>query len=110
MGVIRQLELVKKMQAIWSDNSVSVTAYYAPEELEIIKDWLKENYEHHVKSVSFLLRKEHGFKQMPYEEITEEVYRKMANRVNPLALMGADGVAGNMLEGMECEGGACPLR
>ncbi len=55
MDVLKQLDMVKKLQTIWSDNAVSVTAYYKPEELESLKTWLKDNYEHNVKSVSFLL-------------------------------------------------------
>ena len=31
MGVIKQLEMVKTLQNVWSDNAVSVTAYYSPE-------------------------------------------------------------------------------
>jgi hypothetical protein len=46
--------------------------YYKKEELPEIKQWLKENYKDSVKSVSFLLHSEHGFKQAPYEEITKE--------------------------------------
>ncbi len=37
MDVIKQLDMVKKLQTIWSDNAVSVTAYYKPEELESLK-------------------------------------------------------------------------
>ena len=67
MGVIKQLEMVKTLQNVWSDNAVSVTAYYSPEELEELKEWLKVNYKSGIKSVSFLLRQEHGFKQAPYQ-------------------------------------------
>jgi len=69
MDVIKQLDMVKKLQTVWSDNAVSVTAYYKPEELNDLKAWLKNNYEHNIKSVSFLLFKDHGFKQAPYQEI-----------------------------------------
>jgi ribonucleotide reductase alpha subunit len=62
MDVIKQLDMVKKLQTVWSDNAVSVTAYYKPEELDTLKTWLKNNYEHNIKSVSFLLFKDHGFK------------------------------------------------
>ena len=33
MSALKQLELVKKLQTVWSDNAVSVTVYYKKEEL-----------------------------------------------------------------------------
>jgi hypothetical protein len=107
MDVIKQLDLVKALQNIWSDNAVSVTAYYSPEELDSLKDWLKKNYKKNIKSVSFLLRNKHGFKQAPYQEITKESYLAAKSRVKPL--INAN-ITGGLLSGLECEGGACPIR
>ncbi len=42
MSAIDQLEVIKRLQAEWSDNSVSVTIYYRKEELDQIKEWLNE--------------------------------------------------------------------
>lgn len=108
MPVLKQLEMVKKLQSIWSDNAVSVTAYYEPEELPALKKWLSENYEKNVKSVSFLLRSSHGFLQAPYQEIDELEYNEMAARVKPAQLANA---SGGMLDDLDaCAGGACPIR
>jgi len=107
MSAIRQLELVKEMQTLWSDSAVSCTVYYKKEELPEIKTWLDANYEHGVKAVSFLLHSEHGFDQAPYEEITENEYRSM------LAAIKGDSVAtvnSGTLDDMECSSGACPVR
>jgi hypothetical protein len=109
MDVIKQLEMVKKLQYIWSDNAVSVTAYYTPEELNSLKDWLKINYKEHLKSVSFLLRKKHGFKQAPYQEIDKNTYELNKKNVKPLNSM-LNVSTGDVLQGLECEGGACPIR
>jgi ribonucleoside-triphosphate reductase len=109
MGVIKQLEMVKKLQEVWSDNAVSVTAYYSEEELSELKKWLSENYENGIKSVSFLLRQKHGFKQAPYEEITKEIYENKKSRVKPIIHIHAN-VSGDSLEGIECEGGSCPIK
>jgi hypothetical protein len=108
MDVIKQLEMVKLLQTIWSDNAVSVTAYYKPEELKEVKNWLKENYEQNIKSVSFLLFKEHGFKQAPYQEITEEAYLASKAKVKPLSSIKIS--SNEILDMAECAGGVCPIR
>jgi ribonucleoside-triphosphate reductase (thioredoxin) len=107
MGVVKQLEMVKELQENWSDNAVSVTAYYSPEELEELKNWLKENYKNKIKSVSFLLRQEHGFKQAPYQEVDEKTYLAAKAKVKPLSKIN---ITGEALEGLECEGGVCPIK
>ena len=108
MDVIKQLDMVKKLQTVWSDNAVSVTAYYKPEELESLKVWLKDNYENNIKSVSFLLFKDHGFKQAPYQEIDESAYLTASAKVKPLTSMSTGNT--EMLDMAECAGGACPIR
>ena len=109
MGVIKQLEMVKKLQEIWSDNAVSVTAYYSEEELSDLKKWLSENYENGIKSVSFLLRQKHGFKQAPYEEITKEQYENKKSKVKSVININHN-IGNDALEGIECEGGSCPIK
>jgi ribonucleotide reductase alpha subunit len=109
MGVIKQLEMVKRLQEIWSDNAVSVTAYYTEAELPELKGWLKDNYKNNIKSVSFLLRQNHGFKQAPYEEINQEQYEKLKAKVKPLKNIESN-IGNDALEGLECEGGACPIK
>jgi len=106
MTAARQLELVKEMQTKWSDNSVSVTVYYRLEELDEIKEWMKKNYENSLKTVSFLLHSDHGFDQAPYEEITQEEYEKRVARLKEIEVV----ATGEVLEGVECEGGVCPIR
>src|SRR5690606_29074399 len=81
MSAIEQLELVKKLQTVWADQAVSVTVYYKKEELDQIKEWLAENYDNSIKSVSFLMHSDHGFKQAPLEEITEDEYNKMCGKI-----------------------------
>ena len=70
---------------------------------------MKKNYKNKVKSVSFLLHSEHSFTLAPYEEITEEMYNKLKSKIK-------DGINftdfGNidLLDSLECEGGACPIK
>lgn len=108
MDVLKQLDMVKKLQTDWSDNAVSVTAYYKPEELDSLKTWLKDNYEHNIKSVSFLLFKNHGFKQAPYQEIDEETYSAAIAKVKNLSSISINN--SEMLDMAECASGACPIR
>ncbi len=108
MSAVRQLELVKEIQTKWADNSVSVTVYYKLEELPEIKEWLKNNYKSSIKSVSFLLHKDHNFKQPPYQEINEETYNKLIKKLGPIKSF-KDTITGT-LEGIECEGGVCPIK
>ena len=107
MTAIEQLEWVKRMQTEWADNAVSVTVYYRLEELDDIKGWLKDNYDSSVKSVSFLLHSDHNFPLPPYEEITEDQYRKMLSKVDMSVGLGAT-LDDNAID--DCATGACPVR
>jgi adenosylcobalamin-dependent ribonucleoside-triphosphate reductase len=80
-----QLELAAFMQRYWADNQVSVTITFDPEtEGPHIADAL-QYYQYRLKGVSFLPRMEKGaFPQMPYEEITDEEYYRLAEGLQPL--------------------------
>jgi ribonucleoside-triphosphate reductase (thioredoxin) len=109
MTAVEQLEWVKRMQTEWADNAVSVTVYYRLEELDDIRAWLKTNYDHSVKSVSFLLHSDHNFVLAPYEEIDHATYTAMVSKINfavPLTATLDD----NMLDDPSCATGACPVR
>ena len=105
---LAQLELVKKLQEEWSDNSVSVTIYYRLEELEGIKAWLKTNYNNNLKTVSFLLHSDHGFDQAPLEEITRQEYESMIQLVQPIdnCEVNEEDIKGSF----ECATGICPIK
>jgi len=107
MTAVDQLEVIKRLQAEWSDNSVSVTIYYRKSELDEIKAWLAENYVN-VKSVSFLLHNEHGFDQAPMEEITHEKWLEMSKSVIPITSL--EHLNMDDIEIADCETGACPVR
>ena len=107
--VIEQLELVKRLQSVWADNAVSVTAYYNTEDLSRLKEWMRDNFQDNLKSVSFLLRHNHGFIQAQLETIDERTYQQMISRVRPISEITSD-IGSEVLEGLECEGGACPIK
>jgi ribonucleoside-triphosphate reductase len=107
MTAIQQLETVKWLQEVWSDNSVSCTVYYRKEELPEIRKYLKKNYKGNHKSLSFLLHSEHGFKQAPLEEITEEQYNELVANTKLITTIEEANIG---LDDSECSTGACPIR
>jgi adenosylcobalamin-dependent ribonucleoside-triphosphate reductase len=112
-SAIDQLEYVRRLQTEWADNSISVTVTYKPEELPVIKDWLREHYNNNVKTVSFLLYSGHGFDQAPIEPITKEVYNTMMSACQPItSLIGiCSSAADEELATLStCAGGVCPVR
>lgn len=106
-SAIDQLKWVKKLQSEWSDNSVSCTVYYRKEELEDIKQWLRDNYNDSHKTVSFLLHNEHGFDQAPYQEITEQEYNDLRSRVKPITTIEEEF---EFMDSLECSSGICPIK
>lgn len=106
MTAIDQLKEVRKMQEVWSDNSVSCTVYYRKEELPEIKEYLAKYYKDHHKSLSFLLHSEHGFQQAPYQEITKEEFDKLVAATTVITSVASAAYEG----GDECAGGMCPVK
>ncbi|GIW22557.1 MAG: adenosylcobalamin-dependent ribonucleoside-triphosphate reductase [Candidatus Sericytochromatia bacterium] len=108
INTFEQLEIVKKAQKYWSDNSVSVTVYYKDEDIGKIKDWLRDNLKE-IKTVSFLKYTEHGFKQAPLERISEEEYYKNIEKIKPINI---DDIGNDyeIKDSFECDGGHCPIK
>lgn len=108
LDVLEQLETVKFMQRHWSDNSVSVTAYYKKEDLPRLKDYLIDNWSENFKTLSFLLSSGHGFDQAPYEPISKEQYEFLAAKVKPITSLN---IGEDDLEELgACGIGGCPIR
>lgn len=102
-----QLDMVKRMQEEWSDNSVSCTVYYRKEDLEEIKQYLAEHYATSFKTISFLLYHGHGFVQAPYETITKEQYDELVSKTTPIATVE---VMESDFELADCDNGSCPIK
>jgi hypothetical protein len=106
MSAIHQLDIVRRLQAEWSDNAVSCTIYYRKEELPEIKDYLSKYYNKHFKSLSFLLHSEHGFAQAPLEEITKEEYEKLVKKTRLISRIDN----AEFESDDECAAGVCPIK
>jgi len=102
-----QLDMVRKMQSEWSDNSVSCTVYYNKEDIEDIKQYLRDHFRNEIKTVSFLLYYGHGFDQAPYETITKEVYEEMVSKTKPITSVE---IKESEMELYDCINGSCPIK
>ena len=86
--IFEQFQNASDMQKYWADNQVSITVTFSPDEVKYIETCLKM-YERNLKSISLLPHAESaGYKQLPYEEITEEKYNSMLSQLKPLVLNG----------------------
>jgi hypothetical protein len=105
--MMKQLDVHSLAQKHWADQAVSVTVYYKREELGILKQWLTDNL-HTLKTISFLCHNEHGFKQAPKERITQAQYERLSAKVKDIDV--DDIAGGDLVDGLECAGGSCPIR
>lgn len=103
----QQMDWSRRLQRDWADNAVSCTVYYSRDELPEIQGYLKDNWDR-MKTISFLLREDHGFTQAPMEELTEAEYRHRLNHVSPLVAASGDTTTVDLMDG--CDEGMCPVR
>lgn len=84
VSIWEKAAMAAQAQYWWSDNSVSVTLSFDPatEGHEIEK--ILSIYEGQLKSASFLPMDKGVYPQMPYEEITEEEYKALAETLMPI--------------------------
>ena len=99
-----QLELAAQMQYYWSDNSVSITVTFKPDEASQIAEALSL-YETRLKSVSFLPVEDHGYEQAPYIKIDEKEYQKLVAKIKPLKIKENE----NEVQEKFCDGEACEI-
>ena len=85
VSIWEQVQNAADYQRYWSDNQVSITVTFRPEEAGDIVHVL-EAYEDKIKGLSFLPLRNHGYKQPPYEEITKERYEAMIKNIQELNL------------------------
>lgn len=101
-----QLELAAQMQYYWSDNQVSVTVTFKPDEAKDISKAL-ELYETRLKSVSFLPLETHGYDHAPYQKIDRETYEQATKSLLPISFK-----VENLHEVTDsfCDGGKCEIK
>jgi ribonucleoside-triphosphate reductase len=80
-----QLTLVKELQHYWSDNAVSCTVTFKPEEIKDLKNAI-EYFAPYVKTLSFLPLDNHNYDQAPYQTCTQQEYEDYNNSLLELDL------------------------
>lgn len=98
-----QLENTAQVQEHWSDNGVSATITFSPDEAKDIPRAL-ELYETRLKAVSFLPVEDHGYVQAPYQTIDEAEYNRYTATLSPLDW----GQAHDQVD-KYCDGEACTV-
>jgi ribonucleoside-triphosphate reductase len=83
-----QFENAAAYQKHWADNQVSITITFKKDEVVDLPIAL-EYFEDRLKGASFLPITDHGYKQAPYETITEKEYIKMSKGLKEVDLSDA---------------------
>jgi ribonucleoside-triphosphate reductase (thioredoxin) len=98
-----QLSLAAFLQRYWADNQVSWTVTFDPEkEADSIKPAL-EYFQYQLKGISFLPKASNSYAQMPYEEISNEEYKRKVAEIQPIELSKKLHEAEVQLEDSVCE-------
>lgn len=102
-----QLSLAAFMQKYWADNQVSCTVTFNPETEGDQIEHALNYFQYQLKGISFLPKVEKGvYKQMPYEEITEERYNELMKNIIPISfndIMGEDAVGEKYCSNDSCQ-------
>jgi len=101
-----QLDLITMVQRHWADNAVSATVKFDRKTTTAndIKSAL-EKYQHGLKGISFLPADDHGYKQAPYESVTQDEYKRLASGIGNLHI---DTIGGSDKQvDAFCDGDAC---
>ncbi len=84
VSIWEQTSLAVFLQKYWSDNQVSCTVTFKPEEASQIKPIL-EYFKYDLKSISFLPKLEMGaYAQLRYEAISKEEFDEKSAKVKPI--------------------------
>jgi ribonucleoside-diphosphate reductase alpha chain len=79
-SAVEQLELWLTYQRYWCEHKPSITVYVKEEEWPEVGAWVWNHFDE-VSGVSFLPHTEHTYKQAPYQEINEEQYYNLLDRM-----------------------------
>ena len=86
LSIWEQFSLAAFMQRHWADNQVSCTVTFNPETEGDEISHVLNYFQYHLKGISLLPRHDYGaYKQMPYESIDENEYKKQVSKLSKLS-------------------------
>ena len=101
-----QLSMVAFMQKYWADNQVSATIEFNPETEGNQIEHALEYFQYQLKGISFLPNlKEGAYRQMPYEEITQETYEEKSAKLKKINFNSIKGEQADVEK--FCDGESC---
>ncbi len=115
ISIAEQFATQAFLQTYWSDNAVSCTITFQPNEAALIGPLLRQ-YRHTIKSTSLLPYAGDAFKQAPKQPISKAEYEAHVAKITAdvqavYAQMHAQEQKGLELVGQEdCASGACPIK
>ena len=112
VSIYEKMALAATAQRYWSDNSVSVTISFDPEEEAKAIGTALHMYDGQLKTVSFLPMMNNTYPQMPYTQITEEEYENEGvMKLFPIDLAGVyAGMASDAIGEAYCTTDACEVK
>ena len=111
VSIYEKIDLAATAQYEWSDNSVSVTVSFNPENESSDVKRVLHMYDGKLKTVSFLPSGNHTYAQMPYTQITEEEYEEARMTLFPIDFKGVyAGMASDAIGEAYCTTDACEVK
>lgn len=107
VSVWEQLLLVRELQTVWADNSVSVTITFDKEKDTQELATALNYYLPYIKTLSFLPLTDHRYLQAPYIEIDENTYEEYMEQYGPLDLSSV--VEDNIVGDKYCSNDSCTI-
>lgn len=112
IGAIEHLELWLTYRNKWTDHNPSVTIYVGEDEWAEVGAWVWKHWDE-VCGVSFLPREDdnHSYAQAPYEEVTEDQYKKLQAAMPVIDFAEYTEVLDNTTSSQElaCTAGVCEI-
>lgn len=116
VSIAEQFATQAFLQTYWSDNAVSCTVTFQPDEGDQIAPLMKQ-YRHTTKSTSLLPYVGNEFKQAPKEPIDKQTYEKKVMQIHGDVQQvfnqlnnNHDQKGAEIIGQTDCEGGACPIK
>ena len=96
-----QLEIAAMMQEFWSDNQVSATITFKPDEAKDIPHALAL-FDTRLKSITFMPLREGVYEHAPYQYMTKQEYEAEIARIRPVVATNVEATNDKFCDGDSC--------